>query len=162
MKLNRVFVNLKKDEIVFLWSRGQRFLPTTVTITPSCFNLLNLHVFSNLQNTLCMYFFLIIELSDFEESVCNLIPSFVLKWLLLSLFKSKNGSPNRFTFMSYSTLMTSVKEKMKYDFLDQEKILYFWHFRTHLFSEATGHTSSSGYVARRWPQLHLFRKISFN
>ena len=42
----------------------------------------NLHVYSNPQNTLCMYLFLIIELSDFQESVYNLIPSFLCIWLL--------------------------------------------------------------------------------
>lgn len=80
-------------KIFFLWARGRRFPPTTVTITPSCFNLTYMSI-PTCRTHYCMYFFLIIELSDFEESVCNLIPSFLLKWLLLSLFKSKNSSPN--------------------------------------------------------------------
>ena len=55
-----------------------------------------------------------------------------------------------FIYLSlYSMLLTSIKEKMKRNFLHQEKD----------FSDSTGHTSPSCYVAPRWPQLPLICKI---
>lgn len=36
-------------------------------------------------------------------------------------------------FMSYSMLVTSIKEKMKIDFLHQENCFFFWPDRSHLF-----------------------------
>ena len=64
-------------KIFFLWASGQRFPLATVTITPGCFNLTYICIFQPTEHTIYVLF-LISELSDFEESVYNLIPSFLL------------------------------------------------------------------------------------
>ena len=58
-------------------------------------------------------------------------------------------------FLSYSMLVTSIKEKMKIDFLHQENC-FFGGARpvTPIFSDATGHTSSSCYEHTNRPFPH--------
>ena len=61
------------------------------------------------------------------------------------------------TFLSYSTLVTSIKEKMKIDFLHQENCFFLGggaQLVTLIFSDATGHTSPSCHEHTNRPFPH--------
>ena len=42
-------------KIFFLWARGQRFPPTTVTITPGCFSLTYMYIPTHRTHYVCTY-----------------------------------------------------------------------------------------------------------